>query len=38
MPHRRTENLDTMKEEASAWQHHRNNKKATITNNKAQIK
>ena len=39
---RRIDNIDTMKEEASAWQHHRNNKKATInwqfTNNDARIK
>lgn len=39
---RRIDNIDTMKEEACAWQQHRNNKKATInwqfTNNDARIK
>jgi len=39
---RRIDKIDTMKEEASAWQQHRNNKKATInwqfTNNDARIK
>jgi len=39
---RRIDNIDTMKEEACAWQLHRNNKKATInwqfTNNDARIK
>lgn len=39
---RRIDNIETMKKEASAWQHHRNNKKATInwqfTNNEARIK
>lgn len=39
---RRIDNIKTMKKEACAWQHHRNNKKATInwqfTNNDARIK
>lgn len=39
---RRIDNIKTMKKEALAWQHHRNNKKATInwqfTNNEARIK
>lgn len=39
---RRIDNIKTMKKEACAWQHHRNNKKATInwqfTNNEARIK
>ena len=39
---RRIDNIETMKKEASAWQHHRNNKKAKInwqfTNNEARIK
>lgn len=39
---RRIDNIKTMKKEACAWQHHRNNKKSTInwqfTNNEARIK
>ena len=39
---RRIDNIQMMKEEALAWQHHRNNKKATInwqfTNSEARIK
>lgn len=39
---RRIDNIKTMKKEAGAWQHHRNNKNATInwqfTNNEARIK
>ena len=39
---KRIDNIKTMNKEAYAWQHHRNNKKATInwqfTNNEARIK